>query len=511
VQDDRVLLHGSDASVNAAINQIQSLGATYVRLTAGWSTLAPRSKAALVPGPPFSPGDASTYSHGPLHELDRAVVDASQAGLKVMIDVAFWAPRWAVPVGSPRGENRYSPDPALFGAFAQAVARRYEGRTPDPAEPSQMLPAVKLYTIWNEPNHAQFLQPQWRHAQGGWIAESPQIYRALYQSSYAAIKGVDGSDQVLIGATAPDGSTTPGRGNVPPLDFVRGLACVDRRMRPLRIPECKGYAPLQADGYAHHPYSLGNPPGLSSPLFGNVPLADMARLEGLLGALNAVGRITGDWPIYETEYGYQTNPPDPYAPTTLAAQAAYIGWSTFLAWRDPHTKMFAQFLLRDSEPDPAPPGSRAYWRSYQTGLNYENGDPKPAAEAFRLPFWVERVVGPGSPLVFMFGETRAAPPGRQLVEIQQLSPDGTRWLPVHTLNPSCSAQGQFFTDTGGYLETLAPFNGTPTFRLGWRRPDGTWEYGVPITVDDSSPFGAGPAQPQPGSVIAPRGLLTIGP
>jgi hypothetical protein len=399
-----------------------------------------------------------------------------------MIDVAFWAPRWAVPQASPDGNNRYRPDPALFGAFARAVARRYDGRTRDPADPDQILPAVRLYTIWNEPNHAQFLQPQWRRAGGAWIPESPHVYRQLYQAGYAAIKGVDGADQVLIGATASDGSDAPGRGDVTPIDFVRGLACLDHSMRPLRIPECRGFTPLSADGYAHHPYSLDMPPAIGSRNPGDVTLADAGRLEWMLGALHHARRITSDLPLYETEYGVETDPPDPFEPFTPHDQAAYIGWSTFLAWRDPRTYMFAQFLLRDSAPDPGRPGSRAYWRSYQTGLFYRDGAPKPAAEAFRLPFWVQRVAGTATPLVQLFGEARTAPPGRALMQVEELSADGSRWLPVHTLSKQCNSQGQFLTDTAGFFLTVAPVSGNGTYRLGWRRPDGVWEYGVPISA-----------------------------
>jgi hypothetical protein len=482
IQDDAVLLHGSDASVKQAIGQMAALGATYVRLTAGWSTLAPQTRSARMPRPPFDP--ASAFSYG-FHELDRAVLYASQAGLKVMIDVAFWAPRWAVKRGSPDGHNRYMPDPALFGAFATAVARRYSGGYRYPADPRRRLPVVRLYTIWNEPNQAQFLQPQWRHTQAGWIAESPHIYRNLYQAAYGAIKRVDARDQVLIGGTAPNGSATPGRGDVTPMQFVRGLACVDRRLRPLTIPECQGYAPLQADGFAHHPYSLKTTPATSSTNADMVPLADVEALERLLHRLFVRGRVGADLPLYETEYGYATNPPDPAALWRPEDQARFIGWSTYMAWRDAGTRMFAQFLLRDSLPG----------RGYRTGLYYADGRPKPAVEAFRLPFWAQRVGGPGAPLVLLFGQVRAARPAQQLVEVSRLSADGRAWLPVHTLKPSCASTATFLTDDAGFFLTAALFQPGSTYRLGWRRPNGTWEYGFPIAADQTPPLVGAELQP----------------
>jgi hypothetical protein len=497
IQDDTVLLHGTDASVKSAMAQIASLGFTYVRLTAGWSAVSPDSTAAKIPGAPFDPGDPTTYPTGGFHELDRAVVDAHDDGLKVMLDVAFWAPRWAVPLGSANGENRYEPNPTLFGDFAEAVARRYDGAFPDPASPGTDLPAVQLYTIWNEPNEAEFLEPQWEKTAEGWVPESAQIYRGMYNDAYAQIKSVDPTDKVLIGATSANGSTTPGQGDVPPIEFVKALACVDQNLHPLNIPACNGYQPLHADGYADHPYSLTTTPGTSSSDPDDVPLADTSRLDSLLTQLYLHGRITTPLPLYDTEYGYETNPPDPYAPFSPEQQAQFIGWSTYLAWRDQNTVMFAQFLLRDSLPGPGEPGTRQYWSPYQTGLYYSDGEPKPAAQAFKVTLWAQRLLGSDSPLVLLFGKVPAGS-GPQVVQVQSLA--GTTWTPVQTLLPSCGPDDQFVTNDGGYFVTSAPvLASTPTYRLGWLDASGNWEYGVPIPVDASQPVLNTSPELQPGT------------
>jgi hypothetical protein len=486
IQDDTVLLHGTDASVKSAMGQIASLGYTYVRLTAGWSAISPDSTSAKIPPAPFDPTNPSTYPSGGFHELDRAVVDAQQDGLKAMIDVAFWAPRWAVPLGSPNGQNRYEPNPTLFGDFAEAVARRYDGDFPDPSDPGTDLPAVQLYTIWNEPNEAEFLEPQWQQTPEGWVPESAQIYRGMYDDAYTQIKNISSADKVLIGATSADGSTTPGQGDVPPIEFLQGLACVSENLEPLNVPQCSGYQPLQADGYSDHPYSLTTTPGTSSNDPDDVPLADTSRLESLLTQLHQDGRITSNLPLYDTEYGYETNPPDPYAAFSPEQQAQFIGWSTYLAWSDPRTVMFAQFLLRDSMPGPGEPGTRQYWTPYQTGLYYFDGQPKPAAQAARVTFWAQRLLGPGSPLVMLFGKVPAAS-GPQVVQVQSLS--GTTWTPVLTLLPSCGSANEFVTNKGGYFLTTAPLlASTATYRLGWLDPNGNWEYGVPIPVDAVQPL-----------------------
>jgi hypothetical protein len=306
----------------------------------------------------------------------------------------------------------------------------------------------------------------------------------MYDDAYAQIKAVDPADKVLIGATSPKGSAIAGQGDVPPIEFVKGLACVNENLHPLDIPQCAGYQPLHADGYSDHPYSLTTTPGVSASDPNDVPLADTSRLESLLTSLYLRGRITSDLPLYDTEYGYDTNPPDPYAPFTPEQQAQFIGWSTYLAWRDPNTVMFAQFLLRDSTPGPGKPGSRQYWRPYQTGLYYNDGAPKPAAQAFEITLWAQRLFGPGSPLVMLFGKVPNKT-GPQVVQVQSLS--GTTWTPVLTLLPSCGSSNEFVTNNGGYFLTTTPLlTSSATYRLGWLDGSGNWEYGIPIPVGDAS-------------------------
>ncbi len=81
---------------------------------------------------------------------------ARDRGLRVAIDIAFWAPRWAVRrPGDSADRERDTIVVGEFADFAAAVARRY--------------PQAVAFTIWNEPNHNAFLLPQWngRAAAGG--------------------------------------------------------------------------------------------------------------------------------------------------------------------------------------------------------------------------------------------------------------------------------------------------------------------------------------------------------
>lgn len=482
VQDDATLLHRSDASTNRAIRQIRDLGADRVRITAGWSVLAPGARSTARPD--FDPGDTRTYPQAHFRTLDRAVHAADAHGLDVQIDLAFWAPRWAVRRGSPNPDrHRRAPDPAAFAAFAGAIADRYSGDFRDPANGIVFdLPEVELYTTWNEPNFPYFLQPQWRKTRTGYRPYSPHLYRPMHEQAYAQIKAVDPRNQVLIGGLAASGSRRPGRGSVAPLEFLRTLACVNERLAPLGVKECKGAKRLHADGFAMHPYSIGVPPGVGAEHPDDVYLADLDRLALLISQLHQRGRTDADWPIYVTEYGYETRPPDPKARFTPAQQADFLSWATYLAQTQPTVRMFAQFLLHDLGFPRSKPGA-----DYQTGLLYADGEAKPAAQAFKLPLFASALDAPdGTRGVLLYGGVR---PGsrRWIVRLERRAPGTDFWTPVATVGgDSCDqTTGGFVTDADGFFRRTAAWEGPGEYRLGWEHGGGV-EFGPPVAVNERS-------------------------
>ena len=482
IQDDAVLLSSAPATVVDAARRMAWLGADRVRITAGWSALAPAPRARRRPGPPFDAADAATYPREPFLSLDRAVKEARAAGLEVMIDLAFWAPRWAVARAvRPAGRQTWQPDAGEFGRFAAAVARRYDGRFPDPERPGEALPAVRLWTTWNEPNNPTFLRPQWIRRRGEWRPASPHVYRAMHNAAYDALERASAHNRVLVGGTAATGSRRPGRGGIAPLRFLRELACVDDALRPLGTPECRDYRPLRAHGYAHHPYSRLTAPDVSDPDPDAAPLADTPRLQALLAALAERGRLARRLPVHHTEYGYESSPPDPSAPLDPRRQAQFLSWATYLAWRDPGTQMFAQFLLRDIDPRAAGrrPGDRRYWNDFQTGLFFADGTPKPATQAFRLPFWAEVREVAGQRVVLLFGGVRGARE-RAVVRVERRGP-GDEWVPVAVSGETCDDGGPtFLTDSAGWFLRVAPWEGAAEYRLARLLPNGEWEPGIEV-------------------------------
>lgn len=490
LQDDAALLHRSDAALRQSAAQIAELGADRVRITAGWSVIAPAPRSRTKPPAPFDADDSATYPRDSFQALDRAVRAVTAQGLAVQIDLAFWAPRWAVarPASNP-ARQRYRPNAQDFAAFSEAVARRYSGGFSDLRRGVTRLPAVRMYTTWNEPNHTSFLSPQWKKTRRGYRPYSPHVYRAMHEAAYAAIKDVDRRNTVLIGGLSSFGSHVPGRGAIPPLEFIRTMACVDDRLKRLRVPECRGAGTLRGDGLAMHPYSVDVAPGVHAEHPDDVYLADLGRLDSLLQSLSERGRISAAWPLYLTEYGYETKPPDPTAQYTPEQQARYVGWSTYLAQSDPHVKMFAQFLLRDIPASDSgfKPGSKRRWRDYQTGLLYADGTPKPSAQAFKIPLFASYSATPdGQPAVVLYGGVRPGS-GRKIVRVERRRLGTDVWAPVQTLGGLSCEQGapDFLTDENGFFRRAAAWDGPAEYRLGWAHGGGV-EYGSVIPVDAQS-------------------------
>src|SRR5262249_52909344 len=149
---------------------------------------------------------------------------------------------------------------ADWSNFMHALANRYSGRY-------QGYPAVRFWSIWNEPNLNQFLAPQFIGAKDA----SPAIYAKLYRAAYAQIKQANPTAQVAIGETSPRGHDKP-LGSVTlqdshsPGKFAQLLAA----QRPL----------LRFDAWSHHPY----PAGFTAPVtqivrWPNVALTALVRLE----------------------------------------------------------------------------------------------------------------------------------------------------------------------------------------------------------------------------------------
>jgi hypothetical protein len=127
------------------------------------------------------------------------------------------------------------------------------------------------------------------------------------------------------------------------------------------------------DAYAHHPYPSTPSETPSSGGCRTCPAITMATIRRLL---ILVKRYFGPKPIWLTEYGYQSNPPDTFLGVPLKRQANMVSLAAMRVWRLPRVTMLIQYLYRDE----------VVLSRFQTGLVFANDRPKPALQAFKLPF-----------------------------------------------------------------------------------------------------------------------------
>ncbi|MCW2998726.1 MAG: hypothetical protein JWN65_2275 [Solirubrobacterales bacterium] len=405
-QDDNLLLFRGDETSDATLRELKSLGVTRIRLTVPWRAFAPDHRAQRRPASLKDPTDPSQYDPVVFDLHDHVVRVAARLGIKVMFNVTGGAPIWAT--GTRRGLHlglQYKPDPRQFRQFVQMLGTRYDGRHKDENQGHVAVPRVDAWSIWNEPNQGAGLQPQWeRDRHGRLLPVAPRVYRALAQSAISALRASGhGQDIILLGETAPRGvNRRTITGSLRPVPFLAGVLCLDAttlaalRGRAARDQGCdrkNATRLLAVTGYGHHPYSIVSSPATPDRDVRDVTLADAPRLGRLLDAGARLGRLPASLPYWWTEYGWQTRPPDPVRGVDPLLQAQWIAEAEKQTRADGRVAALTQFLLIDDLPREEPGQTlERRWGTYQTGIKLADGTPKPAYDAYRLPF----VAGPGT-------------------------------------------------------------------------------------------------------------------
>jgi hypothetical protein len=392
-QDDNVLIYATPAQQHARVAELKRLGVDRIRMTILWRAIAPSPKSRTRPAG-FNATDPAAYPAGVWDKYDNLVREAKAAGLGVNFNVTGPSPTWANK-RPPRPDiaDNFEPSPSEFGQFVFAVGARYSGTDTDAARVA--IPRVDYWSIWNEPNHSGWLTPTWQKSGGVWYERSASLYRSLLDSAWQSLAASGhGTDTILFGETAPVGSdkSRDVKRFMTPLRFVRALYCVDqhdhrltgRAAKRLSCPSsAKAFytahpALFHATGYGHHPYQLILPPRFKPTNHNYVTIGVLSRLERTLDTIQRRYGQHKRFPLYLTEFGYQT-PPDPQG-VRPRKQAAFINESEYLVSRDRRVRTLSQFLLRD--------GGAPVGLTFQSGLETHAGKHKPAYAAYRLPIWV---------------------------------------------------------------------------------------------------------------------------
>ncbi len=423
------------------LDEMHSLGVDTVRVFMPWGSVgslqgvAPAPRSTRAPAG-FHGSDPASYPATSWAIYDAIVRAAHDRGMAIDLTIGSPAPLWATAPGAP--PNPYSswqPSARQFGAFVRAVGTRYSGNY-TPSGSRVPLPRVGFWSIWNEPNYGPDLSPQ--AIDHSAVEISPTLYRGLLDAAWSALALTGhgpGHDTILIGETAPRGITTgdhPGNfSGMVPLRFIRALYCVGVDLRPLRgaaatMRGCPSAgaahsfatdhpALFGASGFADHPYPQGgNAPDAITP--DEPDYADLASLPQLEHTLDQAQAAYGHFPklpIYSTEFGYHTDPPERIVNTTSPAAAAlYLNWSEYISWRDPRVLSYDQYLLVD------PAGGH-----FATGLRFADGRAKPGLAAYRMPLFLPQTQFTAGQALEVWGRIRPAryapaAGGHRLAEIQ---------------------------------------------------------------------------------------------
>jgi hypothetical protein len=390
---DGAFMAGEGARAQA-IGRTQAVGGTIIRLGATWSAIAPRE-----PARPADPNDPA-YQWG---ELDAAVREAVAARLTPIVMINS-APSWAEGPNRPSsaGQGTWHPDPQAFGQFARALASRYSGATGG-------LPRVRYWQIWNEPNLATYLTPQWVTVNGFRRAASPGIFRALVNAGYAGFKAIHRNNFVVTAGTGPYGDLLPGGRRIAPVTFLRGVLAKRTNF----------------DAISHHPYGVGSPyqHALNPP---DVAVPDIGKLRKVLRAAQKQGHANRKAQVWVTEMSWDSNPPDPDG-VRERTQADWLQQGLNVLWRQ-GVSTVTWFQLADQGPP--------YPSSNQSGVFFIDGRPKLSATAFHFPFIASR---PKAGKVSLWG----CSPSKGRVVVEKRS--GTSWRPIWSER---LGRGAVFTGTG---------------------------------------------------------------
>jgi hypothetical protein len=397
-QDDHNLLERGDAEREQTLDELKALGVDVIKAQLSWAEVAPRGRhrpnGFVAADPAGYPGWA---------RYDTLVRDAQARGMSVMLALSPPYPGWATARRGDRvGVDR--PSPQAFGSFAEAAGRHF--------------PTVDIWTIGNEPNHPGFLYPQ---ATSRRVPFAPHRYRALVREAVAGLQrsGHTG-DTILFGELLPIGKSRYFRKNtIKPLRFIREFFCLDSSWRPFRgraasLRGCQRYRPMTGvTGFAYHPYTRPNGPRGREPSSDDATIRSYGRIARALDIARSKGRIDGPrLPIWNTEFGFQSNPPDRFQ-TTLSRIPAFMAESElWLSLRNDRVASFSQFTMTDTPVRK----SGDIFGTWQGGLRFADGRPKKGVyDGYRLPIFV-RLLGPRA--VEVWGAARPGGAGA-VVQVQE--------------------------------------------------------------------------------------------
>jgi hypothetical protein len=240
-----------------------------------------------------------------------------------------------------------------------------------------------------------------------------------------------------------------------PAYFWRRVLCAKDGAPAQPESSCPG-GPVRFDILAHHPYTYG-PPSQNAANPDDVAIADVSRLTQPLNAAVDAGYVypKAKKKVWVTEVSYDSDPPDPTAPS-IANQATWLEGAMYKLWQQGVTG-FVWFGLCDRAE-----GSLGWYYSIQSGLYFRAAtialdSPKPSLTAFKFPFTAYRI---NSNAVRLWGIARQE---SKPVSIERQT--GGSWSQVATVDATDSRQFEASLNIGNGAVLRAVQNGENS--LSW--------------------------------------------
>jgi hypothetical protein len=404
LQDDSELSGERGESADAAMAEIRGLGVDVLRTNVIFNKVVRNAGAKTKPA-----GFVASDPNSPQYNwaaVDHLVNSARANGLKLLLTVTGPGPNWtsSQPSRCKKVPCSWKPKPADFGGFTAAVAKRYRGK-------------VDYYSLYNEGNIGKtWLSPRFARSGKTKYDFGGALYRKLYIAGYKSIAKFDPGkrNSVLFGETAAISQ---------PLPYINAALCLDKKGKPFKgklkkLQGCSGkVSKISTAGFAIHPYNSGGngTPRTKSKTKTSLSLAYLPRLYALNRAAARRGRISGNRPVFITEFGYQSKPPDKFSNVSPTQQGQYINESDRLFYSDRRIKSVSQYELVD-----VPQKDQ-----FNTGLRFVGGKRKPAYADYEVPAVVTKR---SSKSVEVYGQVRparVAPGGSRTTVAVQVASGGS--------------------------------------------------------------------------------------
>ena len=258
---------------------------------------------------------------------------------------------------------------------------------------------------------------------------------------------------------------------------------------------------FNASGLADHPYMRWYTPNREwspDPYYHTSTadyssLGDIGQLERAEDRLLRVYGSGRHLPIWDTEFGYITDPPhrhNDYPWVSPSTAAFYINWAEYIHWRDPRIASYDQYLLQD----PLPALKSNDYGGFASGLISYGGTPKADYYSYRLPLFLPTTSTRRGRSLEVWGCIRPA----RAALLQGLGPQTADIQVGPGSNPGNAAFKTVATATvrsasNCYFDSHVKFggSGTETVRLVWHFPT-------------SDPFGYLDPLGKPGAAIYSR-------